>query len=64
MAMKKHRNAEDRMTPFLSNIVPGEVVVETPNTVLRPGDEIFTTDNETSMQVGNRAGRGKTLTVK
>ena len=72
---KQHPNAQDRMTPFLSGIVPGDAAVEAPNMVRTgtiEGENSWAEFNPMkTLQFGgptkiwgSRSGRGKTLTVK
>ena len=59
-------NRMDPRTAFLSDKVPGEVTVETPDGVTNPGDEPFShvDGNQAFKPMGAIAGWGKTLTVK
>jgi hypothetical protein len=77
MARGNHPNAQDPMTPFLSDLVGGDIEVETPNrvhTATSPWAEFAPlpgAGQPTEVRgitpprmTGNRSGRGKTLTVK
>ncbi len=63
---RQHKNAQDRTTPFLSNIVPGSVTVETPNTVMEGAGEEAPpwTDTGAGIPYGARSGTPKKLSVK
>jgi len=63
---RQHKNAQDRMTPFLSNIVPGSVTVETPDTVMMGMEEEAPPwmDTGAGIPYGARSGMPKKLSVK
>ena len=65
--MKASRaNNFGRRNGFLSNLVTSPMVtIETPNGTTSPDQENFTTIEESNnLNIGNRGGYGKTLTVK
>ena len=69
--MRKHKNAEDRPSPFLSES-RGDVTVDVPNRVNTSNGEWAFNDPNPPVQepvtqprmYGGRSGRGKTVTVK